>query len=178
MNIILISGKSHSGKGTVALQLEQLLKNQNKHVIRCSLSTYIRQIAKDDFYWNGVDTLEFRKFAGEVYRIGTNFYPYHTARRVWERDIQPYANKDTIAIVESFREKVNYDYFNILKEQKIIDDILTIRVIRPDYDDIQNEEHKQHVSESDLDNFPFDYYIENDGTVVELEYKLKELFIN
>lgn len=176
MNIILVSGKSHSGKGTSSEIIEQILKNQNKHVIRCSLSTYIRQIAKDDFYWDGIDTLESRIFMSEVYRVGTDFYPYHMARRVWERDIQPYANRDTIVVVESFREKVNYDYFKMLLEQEIINNILTIRIIRPKFDDIKDEKHKQHVSESDLDDFDFDYVVENDGTVEELDIKLKEIF--
>jgi len=176
MLIILVSGKSHSGKGTSSEILEQILQSQNKHVIRCSLSTYIRQIAKDDFYWDGIDTLESRIFMGEVYRIGTEFYPYHMARRVWERDIQPYVNKNTVAIVESFREKVNYDYFVELWKQKIIDDITTIRIIRPNFDAIKDKNHKKHVSESDLDNFNFDYIIENNGTIEELENKLKEIF--
>lgn len=176
LKIILVSGKSHSGKGTVSEMIEEILKSQNKHVIRCSLSTYIRQIAKDDFYWNGIDTLESRIFMAEVYRVGTNFYPYHMARRIWERDIQPYARKDTVVIVESFREKVNYDYFVELFKEHLVDDILTFRVTRPNYDDIQDEKHKQHVSESDLDNFSFDYYIENSGTIEELENKLKGIF--
>ena len=175
MEVILISGKSNAGKGEVAIKLENLFKSQNKHVIRCSLSTYIRQIAKKDFYWNGIDTLESRKFMAEVYRVGTVFYPHHMARRVWERDIEPFVNKDTIAR-ESFREKVNYDYFDFLLQFKHIDKLTTIRVERPNFNAIQNEEMENHVSESDLDNFEFDYVIENSGTVEELDEKLKELF--
>jgi len=176
MKIILIGVKSNSGKGTTAIKLEQLLRNKGEHVIRCSLSTYIRELAKDDFYWNGIDTLESRIFMGEVYRIGTDFYPYHMARRVWERDILPYVNKDTIAIVESFREKVNYDYFDMLLKENIINKITTIKVVRPNFNAIQNEDHEKHVSESDLDDFVFDYVIENSGTIEELDEKLKELF--
>lgn len=176
MQIILISGKSHSGKGSVAKEINEKLISQNKHVIHCSLSTYIREIAKNDFYWDGTDTLESRIFMGEVYRIGTEFYPYHMARRVWERDIKPYANNNTIAIVESFREKVNYDYFNMLLEEKVnlIDNIITIRVTRPDFNAIKNEVMENHVSESDLDNFPFDYHINNDGTIEKLNIKVNE----
>jgi len=176
LEIILVSGKSNSGKGETSKKLEQLFKSQNKHVVRCSLSTYIRELTKNDFYWNGIDTLESRIFMGEVYRIGTDFYPHHMARRVWERDIEPFANKDTIAIVESFREKVNYDYFVELWKEKIINDIITIRVVRPSFNAIQDEEFENHVSESDLDDFEFDYVIENSGTVEELDEKLKELF--
>jgi len=176
LQIILVSGKSNVGKGVFSQKLEQLLKSQNKHVIRCSLSTYIRELTKKDFYWNGIDTLESRIFMGEVYRVGTDFYPHHMARRVWERDIEPYANKDTIAIVESFREKVNYDYFDFLLQFKYIDKLTTIRVIRPNFNAIQNKEMENHVSESDLDDFKFDYVIENSGTVEELDEKLKEMF--
>jgi len=176
MQIILVGGKSNSGKSVVSQKLEQLLKSQNKHVIRCSLSTYIRELAKDDFYWNGIDTLESRKFMAEVYRVGTDFYPHHMARRVWERDIEPFANKETIAIVESFREKVNYDYFDFLLQFKYIDKLTTIRVIRPNFNVLQNIEMENHVSESDLDDFEFDYVIENSGTIEELDEKLKEMF--
>jgi AAA+ ATPase superfamily predicted ATPase len=177
VNIILISGKSNSGKGTVAKKIEEILNNQSKHIIRCSLSTYIREIAKEDYFWDGIDTLESRKFMAESYRIGTEFYPYHMARRVWERDIIPYANKDTIAIVESLREKVNYDYFlDLYLNTDKINSLITVRVVRPNFNILQNEEMENHVSESDLDSFPFDYVIENSGTVEELDNKLKELF--
>ena len=178
MHVIMISGKSNTGKGTVAEIIESNLIKQNKHVIRCSLSTYIRNVAKEDYYWDGIDTLESRKFMAESYRIGTEFYSYHMARRVWERDIRPYSNKDTIAIVESFREKVNYDYFCILLDEGIIDKITTIRVIRPDFNAIQDKDMENHVSESDVDNFKFDYIIENSGTIEELYVKLDGLVGN
>jgi len=178
MRIILISGKSNTGKGTVAKIIEQILKSQNKHTIRCSLSTYIRNVAKEDYYWDGIDTLESRKFMAESYRIGTEFYPYHMARRVWERDIKPFANKYTIAIVESFREKVNYDYFCNLLDEGIINNITTIRVVRPYFNAIKDRDMENHVSESDVDNFNFDYVIKNSGTVEELYEKLDGLVGN
>lgn len=167
VEILLISGKSGSGKGTVASIIKEELKKNNKfNVIQCSLSTYIRQIAKDDFYWDGVDTPESRKFMGEVYRVGTEFYSFHMMRRVWERDIEPNLVNDkiNIAIVESFRELVNYYYCMALRGYGKISDIKTIRIKRPGHD-VTGEELKKHVSESDLDNFPFDYYIVNDSDI-------------
>lgn len=156
--------------------LEEMLKTQGKHIIRCSLSTYIREIAKKDFYWDGIDTLESRKLMGEIYRIGTEFYPYHMSRRVWERDIQPYAKVNSIVIVESFREKVNYDFFTLLKTIGYIKKIITIRVIRPNFNDILNKAWEKHVSESDLDNFEFDKVIINDGTIGDLGLKIMDIF--
>ena len=178
MHILLISGKSNAGKGVLSSIIESNLTKQKKHTIKCSLSTYIRNVAKEDYYWDGIDTLESRKFMAESYRIGTECYSYHMARRVWERDIRPYSNKDTIAIVESFREKVNYDYFCILLDEGIIDKITTIRVIRPDFNAIQDKDMENHVSESDVDNFKFDYIIENSGTIEELYVKLDGLVGN
>lgn len=181
MQVILISGKSNSGKGTVAQIIESTLKSKNKNVIRCSLSTYIRNLAKQDFYWDGIDTLESRKFMAEVYRVGTEFYPYHMARRVWERDILPNANlfydENDIAIVESFREKVNYDYFKMLHVQGEIDKITTIRVVRPNFNVIKNKEMENHVSESDLDDFEFDWVVVNDGTVEELKDRIEDIMV-
>ena len=176
MQIILVSGKSNSGKGVVSRKIKELLDDQEKYTILCSLSTYIRDVAKEDYFWDGIDTLKSRKFMAESYRVGTEFYPYHMARRVWERDILPYSSTYKIAIVESFREKVNYDYFKILLDEGLINKITTIRVERPDFNAIKNKEHEKHVSEVDLDDFKFDYVIENSGTVEELDEKLKELF--
>lgn len=177
IKLILVSGKSHNGKGEFSRRLEYKLKQTNKNIIRCSLSTYIRDAAKNDFYWDGIDTVNSRKFMGEVYRLATELiYPYHMARRVWERDILPNIgeNRENVIIVESLREKNNYDYFNDLKKNKSIDTITTIRVDRLNFSDL-NEEMHEHISEKDLDDFKFDYIINNDGTLEELHKKVDEL---
>ncbi len=112
---------------------------------------------------------------GEVYRVGTEFYPYHMARRVWERNILPYAKQDSIVIVESFREKVNYDYFKMLMNvnKNNINNILTIKVIRPNFNDIQDKDMENHISEIDLEEFNFDWTIVNNGSVEDLKKSLR-----
>lgn len=176
--IIMVSGKSHNGKGEFSRKLEELFSSQTScNIIRCSLSTYIRDITKNDFYWDGVDTPKSRKFMAEVYRLGTEIYPYHMARRVWERDILPNlsSNEENIVIVESFREKNNYDYFNLLRLASKIDNIITIRINRPNFDQA-GKELATHVSETDVDNFMFDYEVLNDGTVEELHIRTEKIF--
>jgi len=174
--VIMIGGKSHNGKGAVADFIIEH-SNQNLNKIQSSLSTYIRQIAKDDFFWDGNDTDEFREFAGEVYRLGTKLYPYHMSRRVWERDNLPFIDnsKDNLVVVESLREKQNYDYYKELLGNGNIDELITIRVVRPDFTDLKNKERLQHVSETDLDNFRFDYIIGNDSTLDSLKNKTIDL---
>ena len=179
--LILIAGKSNSGKGTVATLLNKnLSQNENNNVIQCSLSTYIRQITKNDFYWNGIDTPKSRMFMGEVYRLATELiYPYHMARRVLEYDILPNLKKDksNIVLVESFREKVNYDYFKMVEDKYNVIDITTLNIIRPEYD-VVGKRLKNHQSEADLDDFEFDYTIVNDGDISDLENKVKKFIDN
>jgi hypothetical protein len=178
ITVIMVSGKSHNGKGEFSRKLEEIYKNKTNHnIIRCSLSTYIRDITKNDFYWDGVDTPKSRKFMGEVYRLGTEIYPYHMARRVWERDIIPNLinDKNNIVILESFREKNNYDYFNNLQDENKISNIITIRINRPNFDHA-GKEMLNHVSESDLDKFLFDYEVLNDSTIEDLHIRTEKIF--
>lgn len=176
--VFLISGKSNSGKGEVSCRLEELFKADNSNVIRCSLSTYIRDILQNDFYWDGhSDMINARKFMAETYRLGSIIYPYHMARRVWERDIVPYLKPgiENYIIVESFREIQNYDYFKMLLDDSAISKIITCRVTRPEFTAV-DEELSEHISETDLDNFNFDYHVINDGCIEDLYNKVDEIY--
>jgi hypothetical protein len=180
--ILMIAGKSDSGKGTVAELLEQKIKDSYKYddaVLRCSLSSYIREITKKDFYWDGIITSEARRFMAEVYRLGTELiYKYHMARRLWEREIIPFVQESSffhpIIIIESFREAQNYEYFKQLFEEGLVENLLTIRVERPGYANTAVGL-EDHVSENDLDDFEFNFYVYNTGTLEELSEKIDEL---
>ena len=177
--IFLISGKSNSGKGEVSCRLEELFKADNSNVIRCSLSTYIRDILQNDFYWDGhSDMINARKFMAETYSLGSVIYPYHMARRVWERDIMPNLNNnENFIIVESFRELQNYEYFKLLQDDNLVSKIITIRVTRPNFS-VVDEELSEHVSEVDLDDFDFNYNIVNGGNIKQLYEKVDEVYKN
>lgn len=180
--LILISGKSDSGKGTVAEYMESAFKSNPEYfVVRASLSTWIRETLKSDFFWDGQEDTDVSRTAmAEIYRAGTNFYPYHMMRRVWERDVIPALLKNddkcskSVVIIESFREKVNYDYCEILRERGHIDFIITVSVERPEPMKEYNEFIKSHVSEMDLTDFQFDFYLYNTGTLKDLREKTQE----
>lgn len=177
IDIIMISGKMHSGKGTFCTLLEEELNNRTDYnIIRCSLSDYIRKLVVDDFYYNGSqDSKECRDFMAIVYELGTKLYPYHKSRRVWERDILPnLKNGKNIVIIESFRERNDIDYF--IKENTKWKKIKTIRINRTHKNyDMKDNHLSNHKSENDLDNYKFDYYIENNGTIDDLKQKINYL---
>lgn len=178
--VIMVAGKSHSGKGTLSVELESNLKQLNYNVIRCSLSTYIRRITEEDFFCEDMESLNARKFMAEVYRLGTTLlYPFHKGRRMWERDVIPYLNKQmtNIIIVESFRELNDYTFFSSKLQGNEVSKIITINVVRPNFN-ILNEELNNHISERDLDNYTFDYEVVNDKNIEDLNEKIKNLTTN
>ena len=57
---------------------------------------------------------------------------------------------------------------------------ITIRINRGNFTGLEKEiiECNQHSSETALDNAPFDYIIENNGTIADLIVKMREIMIN
>lgn len=176
-NIILIHGKTHSGKGAFSEILAQELKEKHStlNIIHCSLSSYIRNLVKDFYYEGDMDSPECREFMAKVYEYGSNLYPYHKSRRVWDKDIFPNLSitKNNLVIVESFREKNDIKYFEILQEQGLVNNIITLKIVRPQFKmkDYINAKHK---SENDLNDFEFMYEILNDGSLNDLRNKVIE----
>jgi len=170
----MIHGKTHSGKGTFSEILEKKLKtNTDKNIIRCSLSTYVRELVKDFYYEGDMDSPEARQFMAKVYEYGTKLYPFHKARRMWDRDVKPLLDwrKQNIVIVESFREQNDIVYFEQLQNDMFINNILTVKIERPNFE-MKNYVLATHISENDLDNYDFGSLILNDGNMKDLEIKV------
>ena len=56
------------------------------------------------------------------------------------------------------------------------DDVISVHIVRKDMNILTDKE-KMHITETALDGYDkFDYEINNDGTLEELESKLKEIY--
>ena len=56
------------------------------------------------------------------------------------------------------------------------DNVILIKVDRPNFDNGLTEEQKKHPTETSLDNYKkFDYIIENDSTIEKLKEKVKQV---
>jgi len=167
-NIILISGKAESGKNLVGDILQKHLSN----TLIAAFGDYVKYVCQNYLGWDGVKNQEGRHFIQH-----------------WGTDIIRKENPDFWAIVLSelhFALRNNFDYFivpdvrflNEIEQEKIIfgNKVITLKIVRPNHESILTEEQKNHISETGLDNYEFDYVIVNDGTIEDLEKKV-EMFI-
>lgn len=152
-NKIFITG--NSGKDTCVEFALECFKRQNKKAIRIAYGDYVKFVCKQYYNWDGEKDEYGRSL---LQKVGSD--ARITNPNIWV-DM-------AISIVNAFF--ADYDYVLISdcrfenemsrwKEKGF--DILTFRINRPNFDNGMTEEQKNHISEVGLDNYKFDYYIEN-----------------
>ena len=189
MKLILVSGKANSGKSETSRIIKEYLDNSKpfaknyckNHTKVIPLAEPVKLIAQTLFNWNGEKDKTGRDLLINIgtyigrnqgYKLGDYFFgkdgveitdmynlfcKYYTPDvNIWSSILKDKAvylsNNLTHIIVDDNRFKSEIFYLrNIFK-----DDLITIRV---------KNNHRTHyiddISETDLDNFMFDYYIEN-----------------
>ena len=168
MQIIMICGKARSGKDTLADFLIEDLKD--KKPCKVQIGQYIKYYAMKYFGWDGKDETKprdlFNKLGTEIIRnkIDPNF---HINRLVEDIEVLSYFY-DTF-IVSDVRFPIEIE-----KVKEKYNNVVTIKVQR-DSNEL-TESQKKEVSETALDNYTdYDYFIDNNGTLEELESKAKAL---
>lgn len=163
MRTILISGFAQSGKDSSAFMMKELLEKQQKKVLIIHYADYLKLFCRNHLNWNGdKSTEEGRKL---LQWFGTD-----VVRKNYE---------DTwVDMVVSLLKgiKTLYDYViipdvrfpNEIDKMRDNFDCVTVRVIRPDFNNGLTEEQKNHPSETALDNYPTEYELINDGDLKRL----------
>lgn len=172
MKIILISGKAQHGKDTFANILAEQLTNCNQKVLICHYADLVKYIARTFFNWNGLKDDYGRTL---LQHIGTENV----------RSVYPNFWVDFVmSILKVF--KGTWDYVlipdtrfpNEIDIPKEMFDTISIRVNRPNFISELNDEQLKHPSETALDNFKFDYYIENTGDMNKFTDTILNFVIN
>lgn len=187
MKIIMISGKAGSGKDTVAGFFMDELIAAEQRVLVMHFADLVKYYATQYFNWNGEKDEAGR---GLLQEIGTTVmrgrYPEY-----WAEIIGKFIDAYTIPehsffdyiLIPDWRfineYEVVYDYATIQNNQTI-----TIRVNR--YDDTglkwenpnMTPNQLNHISECELDNFVFDWIIDNRGTLADLNDSVKVILEN
>lgn len=154
MEIILFSGKAENGKTTTAIMVKTLLEAKGKKVLKIAYGDLVKYICGKYFNWDGKKDEKGRQV---LQQIGTNVIRARNPN---------YWVDFVINFVKLFEDKYDYvviDDSRFLNEIKRWDrgewDTTTVRVTREGYVNSLTAEQKQHPSETDLDDYNFDYYI-------------------
>ena len=162
MRVILISGSARFGKDSTAFMMKELLEKQKKKVLIIHYADNLKLFAKNYFGWSGQKDQKGREL---LQWLGTD-----VVRKNYE---------DTwvdmiVALLKGI--KTLYDYV-IIPDVRFPNEIykmcdnfncITVRVIRPNFDNGLTEEQRKHPSETALDNYPMEYELINDGDLEKL----------
>jgi hypothetical protein len=187
INLIGLSGKMQHGKGAVATIIQKLtldyddakFPGKSSWEIKkfadklkdcvCLITGYTRFDLEDNNIKNsslGInwDNMTVREV---LQKLGTEG-GRNVHENIWVNATFSNYNPDNKWIIDDCR---------FINEAKSIEDRggIVIRVNRTNH--INNPEFKNHKSEISLDDYPFKYYIENDGSLEDLELKVKNILI-
>lgn len=157
--IIILSGKARSGKDTVVELIKEFY--QSERCMTLSYAYYLKDYLKRMGLFEEKEKprklmQEFGAFLKE--KMGENFLIH----RVLE-DIRVLEDKYDIFIITDARLKPEIE---ILKQR--FDQVITIRIERPNFDNGLSKEEKEDITETALDNYQhFDYVIQNDEHLKE-----------
>ncbi len=164
MKIIMISGKSASGKDLFASYLKGLLEYKGNRVLIIHFGDLVKYFASRYYQWDGNKDEAGRAL---LQHLGTTImrtkYPTYWAKVVAKFISATNVDWDYVIIPDLRFE-------NELKTvQKYNDNVITVRIDRYDLDgqphlnSNMTEAQHNHISECALDDYPFDWYILNDG---------------
>ena len=171
MKIILISAKARHGKDSVAEILKKLMEQNNKKVLITHYADLLKYICKTFFSWNGIKDDKGRSI---LQRVGTD-----TIRKqnpdYWVEFIsgflKMFPNEWDVVIIPDCR-------FPNEITQMLLDgwDVFTVRVNRLNYESPLTKEQQNHPSETALDGYQFDYYIDSESGLDKLEVEVKKMY--
>lgn len=168
--IYVIGGKARRGKTTTSQYLITEFKKQGKKPVRLFFIKYVKDYIKDYFGWDGRDETKPREFlqvlGTDIIRekLGKNYF---CINRMIE-DIEILSCFFDVIVIDDARYKIEIE---ALKAK--FANVISIQLIRNNFDDGLTEKQRNHITELDLDDYDkFDYKIINDETLAVLEEKV------
>ena len=164
MKVVCISGKAQHGKDTTANLLKEELEKNEKAVLIAHYADLLKYLCKQYFGWNGE-----KDEAGMelLQQVGTNV--------IREQDPNYWVNflRGFLLLFED-----QWDYVlipdtrfpnEITEMQRVMEDTIHVRVVRPNFESTLSPEQQAHPSETALDNTEPDLYIHNDDDLEKLK---------
>ena len=170
--IYIICGKARHGKDTIASILKKIYEEKNKQILNLSYGSYIKEYAKKISAWDGSEETKPREL---LQKLGTdiirkNIDELFFVKRIID-DIKVYSYFFDVLTISDGRFKTE-----VINPKAAFKNVIVIHVDRPNFDNGLTEEQKRHPSEVDLDDYDgYDFYVSNDGTIDDLEKKIRDL---
>ena len=162
MRVILISGSARFGKDSAAFIMKELLEKQKKKVLIIHYADNLKLFAKNYFGWSGQKDQKGREL---LQWLGTD---------VVRKNYEDTWGDMIVALLKGIKTLYDYVIIPDVRFPNEIDkmcdnfDCITIRIIRPNFDNGLTDEQKKHPSETALDNYPMEYELINDGDLEKL----------
>ena len=162
MRVILISGSARFGKDSTAFMMKELLEKQKKKVLIIHYADNLKLFAKNYFGWSGQKDQKGREL---LQWLGTD---------VVRKNYEDTWVDMVVALLKGIKTLYDYVIIPDVRFPNEIDrmrdnfDCITVRVIRPNFDNGLTEEQRKHPSETALDNYPMEYELINDGDLEKL----------
>lgn len=170
--VFVLSGKANSGKDTTAEFIDNYVKLKGYKVVNLQFSSYIKMYAKKISGWDGSEDSKPRTL---LQQLGTDIIRnkidnYLFINRIIE-DIKVYSYYFDVITISDGRLPEELDSIkNAFKE------VYRLRVERPDFQSSLNEKELMHKTEVALNSYDdYEYKIINDGTLEELNEKVKKI---
>lgn len=183
MNIILISGKAQHGKDTCANYIKDILESRGQNVLIAHYGDLVKYFCEKFWGWDGVKDDYGRSL---LQKVGTDIVrkemPNYWVEQV--TNMIKFSMRDHIfdtVIIPDVRFPneidINHYFYDIEEKDRPV--IYSIRVEREKYNKLGwksplTEEQQKHISETSLDDWDFEYYINNDFGLACLSNKCNE----
>lgn len=155
--VIILNGYPKSGKTAFELILARLTLVLIRSSVDC-----VKEIAMKYFEWNGIKDEETRKFLSNLKRMFSEEFDY--IFQDLHKTYAKFMESDAELLLIDSREP---DEIRRLQQEF---NAITVFVQRKNCQKIMSN-----PSDANVENFKYDYYIDNNGTLEDLEQKAVEL---
>lgn len=167
----MIAGKARNGKDSSAIFIKEKLESQGKKVLITHYADLVKYVCEKFFNWNGQKDEVGRTI---LQYVGTDVVRIQRPN-FWVDFI--------IDILTLFKDEWDYvlipdcRFPNELNRYNEEWDTTTVRVNRLNFENDLTEEQKNHISETALDSYNFDYYIESESGLDNLEKEVDKFLL-
>lgn len=159
MKVYVIGGKAKSGKNTLGEFIKEELKEAGYKPCIMHITEPLYNYARNYFMWDSLTDDKPREF---LQKMGIEIIKEKMGKkkfllnRLYE-DIEILSNFFDAFVITDARLKDEFIDF-----KKSFENVVTIKLVRNNYDDMLSEEERKHITEVDIDNYnDFDVVVEN-----------------